>query len=288
MPLTVAILGDALLDVSLTPTEPMRRGGDVPAAVRLGPGGQGANIAVRLSRLGVRARLACGLADDAVGRLLRDALDAEGVEVLAGSVPASGAVAVVVEGGERTMLSQRAPFTSALDVASLAAGAGWLAISGYALLEDDALEMAQRCGALGVRRAVLGCDVPSGRLAHWLAVLAAARPDLVILNGDEATALPNGADLDALVVVTGRDGVRATRQGVGVAVAAAPAAGVAVDSTGAGDAFAAALIAELGERWPPDEGVLRAALASALAAARRVVGVAGAQGVVDGERVAPR
>ena len=86
MPLTVAVLGDALLDVSLDPVEPMRRGGDVPATVRLAPGGQGANLAVRLARRGVRARLACGLGDDPVGRLLREGLEAEGVEVLAASV----------------------------------------------------------------------------------------------------------------------------------------------------------------------------------------------------------
>jgi sugar/nucleoside kinase (ribokinase family) len=277
-----------LLDVSVAPIEPMRPGGDVPAAIRLGPGGQGANLAVRLARLGVATRLACGLADDAVGRLLRQALEDDGVEVLAAAVPSTGAVAVLIDRGERTMLSQRAPFADLVDVASLVAGASWLAISGYVLLEEGALDLARRCAALDVRRAVLGCDVPAERITDWRAAVSAARPDILFLNADEAHALAGVTDVDALVVVTERGGVRATGPGVAVQLEGAPDAGAAVDTTGAGDAFAAAVLAHIGARWPVDGAALRAALAAGIAAARRVVGVAGAQGAVEGERVAAR
>jgi sugar/nucleoside kinase (ribokinase family) len=186
------------------------------------------------------------------------------------------------------MLSQRAPFAHVVDVASLVAGASWLAISGYVLLEEGSLDLARRCAAVDVRRAVLGCDVPAERIAHWRAAVSAARPDMLFLNADEAEALGGATDLGALVVVTGRDGVRATGPGVAVELDGAPAAGAPVDTTGAGDALAAAVIAHIGAQWPVDDEALRAALAAGIAAARRVVGVPGAQGVVEGERGAAR
>ncbi|MEP7082134.1 MAG: carbohydrate kinase family protein [Chloroflexota bacterium] len=298
MPLVVAVVGDALLDVTLDPSEPMRPGGDVPARVRVGPGGQGANVAVRLARRGASVRLACALGDDASGRLLREALEADGVAVDAGPTAASGAVAILLgPGGERSMLSQRVPVLPDVDPPRLADGADWLVISGYALLEDGALDFASRCAALPARRAVLGCSVPDGRLADWRAAARAARADLVILNADEGRALgaTDGDDvealavklateLDALVIVTGPRGASAAGHGMRITVAP-PAAGTrAVDTTGAGDAFAAAVIAGLGDAWPPDADALRAAISAALSTAGQVVGVAGAQGAVAGER----
>ena len=67
---------------------------------------------------------------------------AEGVELRAIDADATGAVVVLLdERGERTMLSQRAPF-AAVAAAGLAAD-GWLVLSGYLLLEPDA----ERAGA---------------------------------------------------------------------------------------------------------------------------------------------
>jgi len=297
MALTVAIVGDAMLDVTLAPTEPMRPGGDVPATVRLGAGGQGANLAVRLARRGAAARLACGLGADVAGRLLREALDADGVVVLAVAVPATGAVAVLLgAGGERTMLSQRSPFVDGVDLEVAVVHADWLAVSGYALLEVGAIDFARRCAALPVRRAVLGCDVPATRVADWREALAAARPHLVVLNAREAAALGSGDEarpgaaladeLGALVVVTGAGAVTAAGLGLRLVVDAPSGGPVPADTTGAGDAFAAALIVALGATWPPVEDQVRVALSAAVGVAREVVGVHGAQASVPGERVA--
>lgn len=298
MPLVVAVVGDALLDVTLRPSEPIRPGGDVPAEVRVGPGGQGANVAVRLSRQGGTARLACALGDDAAGRLLREALEADGVHLVGGSTPATGAVAILLgPGGERSMLSQRVPVLPAVELAPLAAGADWLVISGYALLEDGALDFGGRCAALPARRAILGCALPDGRLGDWRAAASAARADLVILNADEARALAatDGDDADALaaslvpelgavVIVTGERGASAAGHELVLTVVPATDGRPAVDTTGAGDAFAASVIVGLGDAWPPELGRLRTAISAALSIARDVVGVAGAQGRVAGER----
>ncbi len=285
---SVAIVGDALLDVTVTPSEPMRPGGDVPAAIRLAPGGQGANVAVRLARRGVDARLACGLADDPAGQLLGAALRAEGVTVMPVSVAVSGTVAVLVDdAGERTMLSQRAAFVTGVDVEALARAAAWLVVSGYALLEDGSARFATRSAALDVRRAVLGCDVGPASVAQWRDALIAARPDLVILSRDEERHLGDLPMADAVVLVTDRERVTARGRGLDFTVGVPAAVGPSVDTTGAGDAFAAAILTELGASWPPDEPSLRRAIGQAAAAARGVVSVHGAQGRVDGERVSP-
>jgi ribokinase len=85
------------------------------------------------------------------------------------------------------------------------------------------------------------------------------------------------------VVVTGAAGVSAT---LGVeTVRVAHDAVAAVDTTGAGDAFAAALIAELLEAtWPPPPDVVERALESAARLATAVTLVRGAQARVAGER----
>lgn len=297
MTLTVSVIGDALLDVALVPSEPMRPGGDVPAAVRISPGGQGANLAVRLARRGVAARLACGLGEDAAGRLVREALEAEGVSVHAVSVAATGAVAILLDAaGERTMLSQRAPFFQAVDVADLTTDAAWLVISGYALLEDGAVGRAAHCATLPLRRAILGCDVPAASAAHWRRALTAAQPDLVVLNTDEARALAPAQDGDAawlgaaladdfgaLVLVTGPERAAAAGAGLRLTVDMPRDGGGAVDATGAGDAFAAAVLAASGGAWPPDRDALRVAMTEGIRTARAVVAVSGAQGRVEGE-----
>jgi sugar/nucleoside kinase (ribokinase family) len=52
----------------------------------------------------------------------------------------------------------------------------------------------------------------------------------------------------------------------------------AVDTTGAGDAFAAAVVAHLRERpWPPSPETLTAAMGEAVALAAQVTRVTGAQ-----------
>ena len=141
---SVLVVGDALLDVLAAPSEPMRPGADVPAAVRVAPGGQGANLAVRLARRGVAVELVCAIAEDAAGRLLRESLAADGVRVHPRQAVATGTVIVLVDAaGERTMLSQRVPLAGRLGDAP-SATADWLVVSGYLFLEPGAASAA-RC-----------------------------------------------------------------------------------------------------------------------------------------------
>lgn len=280
-PADVLVIGDALLDVSAAPSEPMRPGGDVPAAIRVGPGGQGANVAVRLARRGIRVRLACALADDASGRMVRQALEAEGVVLDAAPADVTGAVVILVSAdGERSMLSRRVPL-----LPRAVEAAPWTVVSGYVLLEDAELDLrADDHPAV----AVLGSALPGDAAGKWLRRADALSPAVSFLNTDELRSL--GGDARSLrglglVVVTGPGGATAVHPERNLQQhRAAASRGPAVDTSGAGDAFAAAFLSELhGQRTWSDADIDRA-LAAGLDLAAQVAGVAGAQTIVPLER----
>ncbi|HYI67471.1 MAG TPA: carbohydrate kinase family protein [Candidatus Limnocylindrales bacterium] len=292
----VVVIGDALLDVTAHPETPIRSGQDVAARIRIGCGGQGANLAVRLARRGVRTELVCALGDDPGEELVRDALAAEGVEVSAIRTGATGTVVILLdERGERTMLSQRAPFAAGA-AAAVRDGVAWLVVSGYLLLEPDSVALASALAMKPAHRALVGCTVPDALAGRWVEGAAAMRPDLVVLNRDEALAIPGvapdgdelparlGERLGSAVFVTDPFGATAQMNGVSTTVRA-PTSPPATDTTGAGDAFAAALVGSLMEsRWPPAAEALEDALAASIELASAVAHASGAQARVAGER----
>jgi ribokinase len=165
-------------------------------------------------------------------------------------------------------------------------------VSGYVLLEPSA-----GISATGPRprRAVLGCSLDERQASDWIQAATSLAPHLLVLNHDEARVLLGGARpaaelsrdlgqrLGAVVVVTHAGGAFAATADEDVEVAIEPVDG-AVDTTGAGDAFAAALIAGLGgSEWPPPPTTLRRAVGEAAALASAVTLVEGAQGRVPGE-----
>ena len=186
MATAITVIGDALLDVHVVPAQPPRPGGDVPAEIRLEPGGQGANVSVRLARRGLPVRLVCALGPDAAGNLLRERLAADGVEVVDLAASATGAVVVLLDAArERTMLSQRVPLAMGLRP-ELLAEADWLVVSGYLLLERAAGISASGDSP---RRVLLGCSLASTEVAGWLEAALALRPHLAVLNAAEARAI---------------------------------------------------------------------------------------------------
>ncbi len=276
------VVGDCLLDVAVTPSGPIRPAADAPARIDLGPGGQAANVAVRLAREGAVVRLLAPFADDAAGRLLREAMAAERIELVPLAAERSGTVVALLDGGERTMLSQRVPFpaSAARALAGAIADAGWIHCSGYALLDAYAGELAATLAERPARAmlSVGGCTVPVETVARFRDLLTVAGPDLLVLNRAEDAALGPGFS----TVVTDARGSSAT---IGSLMIREPAtAGPAVDATGAGDAYAAGLISRLSERaWPPNEAPLRDAMRAAAALAALVAGAFGAQARVAGE-----
>jgi sugar/nucleoside kinase (ribokinase family) len=295
----IMVVGDALLDVHAVPAEPIRPGGDVPATVRLGVGGQGANLAVRLARRGLPVGLACAVGDDAAGPLVRDALYRAGVTIAPIPARTTGSVVIVLdERGERTMLSDRVAFrpAAAARLPELSATAGWLVVSGYLLEEPGAPLDGPALGP--ARRMLVGC--PFRDVEAWRLGLDALDPHLLVVNRAEAAALvaanetSTPAELAAAlaaagvagtVVVTHTDGAAGASGSPAsvIEIAVEPAADV-VDTTGAGDAFAATLLAALHGEWPPAPEVLREAMERAARVATAVTRTVGAQAVVGDER----
>lgn len=300
----VAVVGDATLDVTVRPEEPLRPGGDVSAAIDIAPGGQGANVAVRLARAGMEVRLAAAIADDEAGRLLRTALESEGVELVPMRATRSGTVVALLDhAGERTMLSDRVTLDAGA-VAGACAGAAWVHCSAYPLADDasgDALAATLGSLPTGTRVSAGGGSLApdAGLAARVRERLATARASLLIFGRDEAAALldqplpslPAAADAlsrtfpMAIAVVTGgAAGSAAAGPGFALSVPAQEPATPMLDATGAGDAYAAALIAALLPLdGPPDVAQLRAGMEAGSRAGGLVSRVLGAQGRIAGE-----
>jgi ribokinase len=300
----VSVIGDSTLDVMVRPAEQPRAGGDVAAHIALSPGGQAANVAVRLARAGASVTLATAIADDATGGLLLSALEADGVTLARLPAERSGTVVALLDpDGERSMLSDRVTLAPAA-VTRACAGAEWVHCSGYPLADDaTGDQLAAVIGALPTitRVSVGGGSLPPDppRAARVRDRIATSHARLLILGRDEAAALLNlplpslAAAADALassfpgaiaVVTGGAAGSAAAGPGFALSVPARDPATPMIDATGAGDAYAAALIFALGAtEWPPDVTVLRAAMEVGSRAGGLVARAAGAQARIAGE-----
>jgi sugar/nucleoside kinase (ribokinase family) len=244
----VCTLGDLVLDVIVRLDGPMVAGDDVAASTRLFAGGQAANVAAWTVAYGGRARFLGRRGDDASGRLVAGDLEARGVE-LAGPVGGRTGVVVSVVGddGDRSMASDRAS-SADLDAGGLDPdwfrGCDWLHVSGYTLAGEpgagaaaEAARLAREAGArvsLDVASATLVRAVGCERFTRRVATVA---PELLFATESEHAALDSALRPGKLVVKRGAIGCRIVENGTVTELPAVPA--TAIDTTGAGDAFAA-------------------------------------------------
>jgi ribokinase len=259
----ICVLGDAHLDVVVSPAGPVAQDTDTPARTWVGAGGQAANVAAWISALGGRARLIAARGNDLAAALVAGDLERRGVAIVGPVLDGSTGVVVSLSdhGTSRSMLTDRG-VGPLLDAGALSddwfTGCGRLHLPAYSLAREPisgaALAAARRVPRLSVDLSSTAVLRDYG-VNRFRALLRRLRPEIVF--GTEAEAelvgdLP-GSDL---VVKLGARGVRAG----GVLHPALPVD--AVDSTGAGDAFAA--------------GFLVGGISLGLAAAARVVATMGA------------
>ena len=263
----VCTLGDALLDVVVRLDGPIAPDTDAYGTSRVGAGGQAANVAAWVSALGGSGRFVGKRARDAPGRIVEEELQARGVELLGPVVDGrtGTVVSIATPDGRRSMLSDRGVspqlHPDELDDAWFH-GCDWLHLPGYSLVREPIAAAAGRAAERAVRVSVDASStaaVEAFGTDAFVERVAALGPATVFANEDEA-ALLGELEVETLVVKRGKRGCL-VRRGSTVEAHAAPRV-EAVDTTGAGDAFAA--------------GFLFGGPALALEAASRCVGTMGA------------
>jgi len=244
-------LGDVLLDVVARLEEPLARGDDVRARTRAGAGGQAANVAAWASELGAEARCVAKRGDDDAGELVARELAARGVELAGSVVPGpTGIVVSLVEGGERSMASDRgvAPTLEPGELVEDWFECDVLHLSGYALLREPIGPAAVRAAGLARERgARVSVDV-----AAWTEIrrygpvefrrlLDELAPDVLFATEAEWELL-GGAYLTAPAGVLKRGARGCTVLTADAKLDFAPVPAEVVDPTGAGDALAAGFL----------------------------------------------
>jgi sugar/nucleoside kinase (ribokinase family) len=262
----VVVLGDLMVDVVARLRGPLIPASDSPASIAVRGGGSAANTACWLASSGVETVFVGKVGNDAAGRGAVDALRACGVRPAVGVDPErpTGTVIVLVdESGERTMVPD-AGANSGLraedsGVQSIG-GSGHLHLSGYTLLNPESRDAGLAAHALSVDLGMTSSvDVSSaGPIAEvgpeaFLDWIQGA--DLVFANLDEARVLTGHDDpvdtaraltehcRQAVVKLGSGGALWLARGGEAVRVGACEIAeGDVVDTTGAGDAFAAGFL----------------------------------------------
>jgi len=285
----IVVLGDVMVDVVARLSGPLAQGSDAPAAIRFHGGGSAANTTAWLAAAGAEPVLVARVGDDDRGRAAREELRAAGVDARLTAdplLPTGTCIVLVGRDGERTMVPD-AGANEALAEADLAdellAEGAHLHVSGYALLREGS-RPAARAAIARARAAAVTVSVDpsssallSGDFLDW-----AAGADLLLPNASEAHALTGDSDPERaaralaerfgeVVVTLGPAGALWT-DGDEVLRAAALPVDAVVDSTGAGDAFAAGLLAARGSGGSTAE-----ALAAGCKLAARAVTMPGAR-----------
>lgn len=259
----VLVVGDVMTDIIVRPEGPLVRGSDRRAAIRSRPGGSGANQAVWLTQFGANVHFAArvGAADldaqtayfSSLGVTPHFAGDPE--------VPSGVLISIVDVEGERSFLTDRgANLNLGPDdlQASLLDGIGLLVCSGYSFFAQGPraaiLALIKEAKARNIPAVVDAASVGFLREVGTEAFLKwTSGSSTIFANLDEALALTGSSDLTLQMQTLGRFYGRVIikrgaqgaaiggRSGVSMSLPA-PQSDV-IDTTGAGDAFAAAFLA---------------------------------------------
>jgi len=288
----ILVIGDVMTDVVVRPEGPLARGSDRRATIRFEPGGSAANQAAWIAAFGV--------AVDFVGRVGAADVEAESARLAAAGVtphlagdperPTGRLVALIDRAGERSFFTDRGAneALSADDIpGALIEGAALVHLSGYSFFAPTpraaVIDVMCRAGARPVSvdpaSAEFLREVGPQNFLDWTRGAAVLMP-----NADEAEVLAGSADPEIqcvrlsanyplVVIKRGADGCLAA-EGARRWTVEAPEA-QAIDTTGAGDAFAAAFLAAR-LKGAAIEPALRSAVAAGAKAATKIGGRPGA------------
>lgn len=290
----ILCIGDVALDVIAQLKEQINYGNDTASRISTHPGGQAANVACWITRTNNGAHLLARVGNDPVGFALVSDLDKYGVQHrgLMRSGRPSGVVVILVDSnGERTMFPDNGANADleSSDLPDLADIDG-VFLSGYALLDfrsrESVLKMVQKIRELKIPifldPTTTGAMkvVPKSEVLEWVGMM-----DGILLNNEEARYLGESDDIESaeanlqkrtplVVIKMGSRGAMAVNRNEFAKVPAVTTN--VVDTTGAGDSFAAGFI----PKWL-ESGNLEAALIAGTILAAKCVATVGARPPLD-------
>ena len=256
----ILCIGDLALDVIAQLKESINYGNDTASRISTHPGGQAANVSTWITRTNTKAQLVARVGNDPVGFALISDLDKYGVEhlnLMRSGRPTGVVVILVDANGERTMFPDNGA-NADLEVSDLPPleGIDGVYLSGYALLDfrsrDAVLAMIKKVKAAGIPiffdPTTTGAMkiVPLAEVLSWVALM-----DGILLNAEEALYLGDATDIESaeeslqkytplVVIKLGSRGAMAVFNDQSIRVPAVTTN--VVDTTGAGDSFAAGFI----------------------------------------------
>ena len=291
----ILCIGDAALDVIVKMQTEIHIGSDTASQISMHGGGAAANTATWLAQLGHSVFFSCRLGDDAAGRAISSEFDLWKIEHRKTFLEneKTGVVVVLVDDkGDRTMFPDSGA-NSGISERDLPDLRGFDAayLSGYSLFNplstNGVLRMVNEIREVGIPLIFDPASVGTMLAFNRKRVIETlAHMDITIMNEDEARYIADCDSLDEaldfiteivsiVVIKTGSSGAIARIRGSNTVMSHADAVN-AIDTTGAGDAFAAGFI----PLWLESKDLL-ASMNAGNEVARQCVAIIGARPSVN-------
>jgi sugar/nucleoside kinase (ribokinase family) len=249
-------IGDLVEDVVVWLNTELNIGSDTESVIRRTRGGSAANVSMFAALTQTPSRFIGQVGNDRLGSQLCEVLRDFGVDVQVISDGRTGSIVVLVQpNGQRSFLTDRgvASHLAHFD-AVLMSDVSILHVPTYSLTDEPlASTCVQYINAARATGALISIDASSSSVLkqygtdRYRALIQSLSPDVFLCNEDEAAVLGLGANLPmaGAVLTVIKQGplpvIAVQHNGTTTDVAVTPVANI-VDTTGAGDAFAAGFL----------------------------------------------
>lgn len=261
----LCVIGDLVEDIVVWLPESLNYGADTPSRIVRTRGGSASNVAVFAATVARKetnqapsSRLIVQVGDDRLGDQLIGALRDAGVDPCVVRGGQTGSIVVIVSpDGERTMLTDRAASTQLQQAPEKwFENVSLLHVPAYSLFSEPLATATRSCIATAHEKNIpVSIDASSASLIKEFGVnkfrklIHQLRPKVFFCNTDEAEILnltTQPLDLDIVVIKAGARPTTLIENNVVKTIEVEPV-GEIIDTTGAGDAFAAGFLTKFGE-----------------------------------------